>query len=271
MGLIDLPSSRDFIESVDWVIPADQRGFSSQTSEPYYSTRDWAIGSQHTNVPVDYHAAEDAEDGGDPFTTQVQTLMKNNPISFPYAGPVDGKTSGKWYDHLRNVLIQFGWALKKKFPDKTIPTMVTGSGISQGGFMAAMSMLNMEPEEKQSEDDKITENEVQTAEKDIIKSFQSFFSKSQPIIGQLYSGEIDGEMSFELMAAAKAAESAIANTINDEAANGALINVGSKKFNTSVSDLQTALDLIQKHHGQDRVAFLDSKGRILAFSAIINQ
>jgi hypothetical protein len=262
----DIPSSRDFIESVDWVIPSDQRGFSSQTAEPYYATTDWAIGSQHSNVPIDYHAAED---GTDPFIAQVQTAMKSNPISFPYAGPIDGKKTGKWYTHLRNVLIQFGWALKKKFPNKTIPTIVSGGNINHSGFASAMAMLNMKPEEKDSEEE-TTDEEIKSGS-DVIKSFQSFFASGHPLLGKSYSGEMDGEMSPELISAAKSAESVIAKAIKNKAAHGALVNAGAKGFNTSVSDLKSALNLIQKHQGKQNTAHLSAKDRILALSAIINE
>lgn len=260
MGLIDLPSSTDFIESVDWVIPSDHRDFSR-------STTDWAIGSQDSNLPImDGGFADD----GDAFTKQVQSIMKNPSALglsfFAYAGPIDGKKSGKWYNHLKNVLTQFGWALQKKFPGQKIPIMITGSGISQGGFNAAMALLSGKSPIKTEEDSK-----GKIPAKDAIKSFQLFFSKAQPVIGKLYSGTSDGEMNEELAAAAQIAESAIAKAINDKTVNGKLFNVGSKTFNTSVYDLSEALNLIQRHQNKENIAFFDSKNRILALSAIINQ
>lgn len=208
-----------------------------------------------------------AADDGDPFIKQVQSIMKNPSALglsfFAYAGPVDGKKSGKWFSHLKNVLIQFGWALQKKFPGQKIPTMVSGSGINQGGFNAAMALLNAKPE--------IKEDIKKLPEKDVVKSFQSFFSQAQPVIGKLYSGKSDGEMNDELVSAAQIAESVIAKAINNKSVNGSLFNVGSKTFNTSVSDLKGALSLIQKHQSKESISFFDSKSRILALSAIINK
>lgn len=257
MGLIDLPSSRDFIESVDWVIPSDKRDFTR-------STTDWAIASQDSTVPTDYSFADDS----DPFISQVQMTMKHNPISFPYAGPIDGKKSGKWYDHLCNVLIQFGWALKKKFPNKSIPTIVSGNSISQSGFAAAMNLLapnsqNIDKTTSDTQDPQDSSNDSET-----IKSFQSFFSKSEPVISKLYNGPIDGKINEELIRAVQATEAAISAAINNKTVSGTILNVTTKKFNTTTSDVEAALTLIQQHKGQ-KAAFLNSKSRFLVLSSII--
>jgi len=253
MGPVDSPAVKDFIESVNWVIPSDKRDFSR-------STADWAV-----TFPRDSNIAED----GDPFVKQVQQTMKS-PGSlglsfFAYAGPVDGKKSGKWYTHLLNVLIQFGWALQKKFPGEKVPTIVSGGGINQGGYQAAVAMaLGKKPPKKE-------EKEKGKKDDATVKSFQSFFSKSQPVIGKLYAGKVDGKMNPELAVAALAAESAIAKAIDDKTVHGSLFNSESKTFNTTVDDLRGALSLIQKNKGGDKVAFIDSKSRILILSAMINE
>ena len=250
MGLIDLPSSREFIESVDWVIPSDKRDFTR-------STPDYTM-----TFPRELQFAED----GDPFIRQVQIAMKNNPISFPYAGPIDGKKSGKWYDHLRNVLIQLGWKLAEKFGKKV--SIIRGGEISPEGFAEAMALLKEKPKEDKDEEDK-DEDATQNNQKEVIKSFQSFFSKFNPVIGKLYSGSIDGKINDELISAAKATESAIASAIKNNNVYGALFNSKNKTFNTTVIDLKQALELIEKHN--KKLSFLDTKGRKLAFYAILNR
>ena len=253
MGPIDSPAVTDFIESVDWVIPSDHRDFSR-------STPDWAI-----SFPRDSGLTDD---GQDPFIVQVQTAMKNNPISFPYAGPIDGKKSGTWYKHLKNVLIQFGWALEKKFPGKKIPTIVQGNKINPGALTEALLLLNPKNKEDKDKDKDKDEKEKDVIESDSVKSFQDFLSKSQPVIGQLYTGPVDGIINDKLVDAAKAVETAIANATGDDSVAGKLYSGGA--FNTTIYDLENALNLIQEHRGKEKTSFLDTKGRILAFSSILN-
>jgi len=248
MGPIDSPAVHD-PGPVDWVIPSDKRDFSR-------STPDWAI-----TFPRDTNIADDM----DPFIKQVQQMMKN-PAGlglkfFAYAGPIDGLTTGKWYSHLLNVLIQFGWALKKKFPNKSIPTIVSGGKLNRGAFQNAVSIaLKKEtPKEK---------TEEVTKENSSIKAFQLFFSKDQPVIGKLYSGDVDGKMNDELAAAAQAAESAIGKAIESKSVHGVLFS--DNKFNTSVDDLKGALLLVKNHIGNKKISFLDSKSRILILSSFIN-
>ena len=242
-GLIDLPSSREFSTSIINSFPPGAQGNHVTRSE--------------SNIPMTFPRDSNlAIDSGDPFITQVQIAMKNNPISFPYTGPIDGKMS----QQLRDVITQFGWALKKKFPNQTIPVMVSGTGISQSGFIAAMNMLS-KPAESVKEDapvDKIPSN-------DLIKSFQSFFSKSHFGLPVVYSGPIDGKMSAPLMAAAMTVEAVISAAIKTPVSG--VIMTG-QKLNTTPNDVEEALSIIQKHK---LATNLNSKGRILALSAIINK
>lgn len=253
MGLIDLPSSRDFIESVDWVIPSDKRDFTR-------STPDWAV-----TFPRDSNLADT---GSDPFIMQVQQTMKNNPISFPYVGPVDGKKSGKSYDHLRNVLIQFGWALEKKFPGQLGAPLVSGGKISQKAFIKAMSLLSggLKPKDEEDESEELDEEQEEAVKSNAVALFQEFFSSAQPLIGTLYSGPQDGEINENLISAAKATESAIAAAIDDNKANGMIWSDSSNSFNTSPDDVKSALQLIFKHKKEAT----NHNTRMMSFAAILS-
>jgi hypothetical protein len=242
-GPIDLPSSRESSGILNSLPPGVQ-GNHVTRSEPELSM----TFPRDSNLVVD---------GGDPFITQVQTAMKNNPISFPYTGKIDGKMS----QQLRDVITQFGWALKKKFPNKTIPAMVSGTGISQSGFMSAMNLLA-------GKDDTTTTKDVpveKIAPNDLVKAFQSFFSKSHSGLPALYSGPIDGNMSKALMAAAMVAETVISSAIKTPVSGTIIQN---NKFNTTPNDVEEALSIIQKHK---LATNLNAKGRILALSAIFNK
>lgn len=269
-GLVGLPSSRDYSPAmnaaVSGVIPTDSRNL-------IRSNTTWAITDQDpkywtSSESKDTNFTDDSSFDGDPFIRQVQQIMANNPISFPYFGSQDGKMS----DHLRNVLIQFGWALKKKFPNKEFKPIISGNSINRESLTEAFKALNiaLKPSIKEQVKDKDDKERIDRSEEEIIKSFQLFFSKSQPIIGQLYNGEIDGEINSQLITAAQATEVAIANAIGNKEVFGALWNSGVKRFNTSTSDLETALNLIQKQKGKENIAFLDEKGRKLALSILSN-
>lgn len=81
----------------------------------------------------------------------------------------------------------------------------------------------------------------------LIKSFQMFFSKAQPIIGKLYSGPIDGIVNPDLTKAAKNTESIISKKINNTEIIGSLWNDNKKTFNTTTNDLSSALQIISQH------------------------
>lgn len=110
--------------------------------------------------------------------------------------------------------------------------------------------------------------ELKTPEDNLIKSFQSFLGASHPIIGKLYNGPIDGKMSPELQAAAKAAEAKIASAIGDTGVNGMILS--GSKFVTNPADVKSAIDAIVAHTGK-KSSFLPREERILAFSSIIFQ
>lgn len=70
-------------------------------------------------------------------------------------------------------------------------------------------------------------------------AYQSFFSKSHPIIGKLYSGPKDGKMNAELKAAVNAAEAKIGSEIGS--------SVSGMILATNPADVQGALAAIVKH------------------------
>lgn len=251
MGLIDLPSSRDFIESVDWVIPSDHRNFSR-------STPDWAV-----TFPRDSSLADDKKDKTDQFVKNVQQLMRTKPLGVSYSGPVDGKLN----DALLTSLRQFEIKLQLKTGKPVMGAIVYGKSINQSGLAKAMKILREHLGLSKQEDG--NKNAIPQASAQIVKSFQSFFSATQPLIGALYSGPADGKVNPQLIAAAKTAENAIASAIGNKSIHGALWSDKSKTFNTSPSDLKGALQLIVKHKSNKKASKLNADGRIVHFSSIL--
>jgi hypothetical protein len=80
----------------------------------------------------------------------------------------------------------------------------------------------------------------------LIKEFQGFLSKAQPIIGTPYHGPIDGLPSESLTAAARQVEQQLSKAVGKSAA-GLLWNDATKTFNTSTGDLAEALKLLVTH------------------------
>ncbi len=78
---------------------------------------------------------------------------------------------------------------------------------------------------------------------DVIKQFQTFLSKSQPIIGTVYTGPIDGLPNDALAAASTQVEQYLSKAVGKSAA-GLLWNNSTKNFNTSTNDLAEALKLL---------------------------
>jgi deoxyxylulose-5-phosphate synthase len=255
MGLIDLPSSREFIESVDWVIPSDKRNFSR-------STPDWAV-----TFPKDSSLADDKKEKADKaanqFAKNVQQLMRTGPLGARYSGPVDGKVNPALLASLR----KFESALQFQTGESVIGSIVFANNvISQSGIQNAMKILR---KHLGIGTKKKTDKPAAEASSQIIKSFQSFFSATQPLIGSLYSGPADGKVNPQLIAAAKQAENAIASAIGNKSAHGALWSDKSKTFNTSPSDLKGALQLIVKHKSNKKASKLNAEGRIVHFSSIL--
>lgn len=133
-------------------------------------------------------------------------------------------------------------------------------------FIPALRQEPKQEEEKKPEKDEETKTDTEQPPNQLVTSFQSFFSKSHPIIGKLYSGPKDGKMNPELQTAAKAAEDKIASAIGDSGVKG-MIWSGSG-FATSPADVMGAINAIAKHTGK-KSSFLTREERIEAFSSII--
>jgi hypothetical protein len=71
-----------------------------------------------------------------------------------------------------------------------------------------------------------------------LKKWESFLSQQLPVVGKLYQGD--------LATAGKRLETAIAKSIG-KPMNGVIWNDTTHNFNTTVEDVQKALELIQAH------------------------
>lgn len=248
MGLLDQPALTDTDTAIQKSvnIPATSRSYSVPDSYP----------KEHltqSTTPLDLQGAEDSSNE---FIKQVQTVMKGNPISPSYPGPIDGKISRKLLD----VLLNFSWALQRK-SNKSV-SIVSGSLISESGWSSAMKILDefLNP----------TKKEELLDQDSLVKSFQVFFSKSHALFGPLYSGPQDGIMSDELVAAGMAAEKIIAKLIDNQGVRGMIINVAKKKLTTTTEDVASAMKMIENYKGK-KVASFGRKERMLVFSSLINK
>jgi hypothetical protein len=202
-----------------------------------------------------------AEDTGQEWVKQVQKVMKGNPISPPYPGPIDGKISRKLLD----VLLNFSWTLKRRTGKQF--NIVSGNSINQGELAKALAALKEHlqpkaPKEEEKEDEVVEEDKSD----DTVLAFQKFFSTAHPVIGVLYSGPQDGKVNNDLIAAAKRAENRISSAVGQRGAQGMIW--GGKGFATSPGDISSALGLIAKHK---KVASFTSEERIRIFSSMLGQ
>jgi len=246
-GMVGQPSLSELSETIRFVVPSEDRDFERPRDSYYAQT------SPDTAM---------AEDNGQEWVKQVQQVMKNNPISPPFPGPIDGKISRKLLD----VLLNFSWTLKRKTGKQF--NIVSGSSINQGELAKALGALKeyLQPKKVEQKEDKEDENVEEDKSDKTVLAFQKFFSTAHPIIGQLYNGPKDGQINDELIAAAKSAEIKISNAVGEQGAQGLIW--GGKGFSTSPGDVSTALSLISKHK---KVAFLTSKERIRIFSSMLSQ
>ena len=226
-GMVGQPSLSELSETIRFVVPSEDRDF-ERPRESYYA-----------QTPPDTAMAEDSEQE---WVKQVQQVMKNNPISPPYPGPIDGKINRKLLD----VLLNFSWTLKRKTGKQF--NIVSGHSINQGELAKALKALKeyLQPKqvEKKKEDQEDEKVEEDKSDKTVL-AFQKFFSSAHPIIGQLYSGPKDGKINDELIAAAKNAEIKISNAVGEQVAQGLIW--GGNGFSTYPEDVETAISLIRKH------------------------
>lgn len=99
--------------------------------------------------------------------------------------------------------------------------------------------------------DKITDLKQElssdTKPDDSIRQFQQYLSKSNPVIGTVYSGPIDGIVNKELISAAKKVESYISSSLGNNDVYGMLWNDSKNTFNTTVGDLSESLSLLSNN------------------------
>ena len=241
-GIVGQPSVSELSETIRFVVPSEDRDF-SRPRDSYYA-----------QTPPDTAMADD--EGGQEWVKQVQKIMKGNPISPPYPGPVDGKINRKLLD----VLLNFSWTLKRKTGKQF--NIVSGNSINQGELAKAMAALKEHLHPKKKEDEVVEEDKTD----ETVLAFQKFFSTSQPVIGTLYNGPQDGKLNNELIAAAQTAETKISNAVGKPGAQGMIWGGGG--FVTSTGDVSAALSLITKHK---KIAFLTSEERIRIFSGMLGQ
>lgn len=236
-GMVGQPSISELSESIRFVVPSENRDF-SRPRDSYYA-----------QTPPDRAMAEDS---GKDWVKQVQRVMKNNPISPPYPGAIDGKISRKLLD----VLLNFSWTLKRKTGKQF--NIVSGNDINQDELARALVTLKelIHPKNEKIED---------RSDKTIL-AFQKFFGTAHPVIGVLYDGPQDGKINNELIDAAKSAEIKISNAIGQQGAQGMIW--GGNGFATFPEDISSAIEIIVKHK---KATFFTSEERIRIFSNILSK
>lgn len=217
-GVINQPAISELSENMKFVVPSEDRDF-SRPREPFFAH----------SLPADTAMVDDISDEN---VKQVQLAMKNNPISPPYPGPIDGKISRKLLD----VLLNFSWTLKRK-TNKSF-NIVQGNSINYSEFSNALKTL------KQHLSGKEIKEQEEKPKEDLVLAFQKFFNNSHPIIGTLYNGPQDGVLNDDLINAAQKAEGFISISLNNANVKGMIW--GGKSFSTTPDDVASALDLLSK-------------------------
>lgn len=238
-GLLDLPASRDFPKGLQQVIPAEDKDFHRPL--PNYQSNDINLADS------------------DSFILQVQQFLKSSPLGVSYSETPDGILSSTLLDSLRNFQEKLNQKTGKNF------NLISGNSIKHSGFLEALRAyrdVRHLKEEKPKEDNKkqlkseekpeekgLIEKEIEEIDSkssEEIKHFQQFFSTSQPLIGVVYRGPVDGEANSELIQATKSVENTISKAIN-KPVSGMLWSDNKKSFLTSPQDLEQALKLIVKN------------------------
>lgn len=216
-GIVNQPSLTDHSRATQVVVPSEDRDFSRPRNNF------WA-----QEMSPDMSAADDSSRD---WVRDIQKMMKNNPISPPYLGPIDGKINRKLLD----VLLNFSWTLGRK-TGKTYD-IVQGNSINQSELSKALQDLKafLAPSESKEEIEE---------KKPRVTAFQEFFGTKQPMIGTLYHGPHDGKMNPQLIEAAQTAEAQIAQAIDNERVHGMILSGG--KFVTTPDDVAGALELIKE-------------------------
>ncbi len=192
-------------------IPSENRNF-SLPGEPYFGS----------GVPLDVSNADDSN-----IINQVQVFLKSSPLGVSYSGPIDGKINSVFLD----AVSKFEAAVQAKFPnEKIIGTIRSGNSVSSSGFAKSISLLKNEK--------KLTTKEEKPEDKsqNRIAEFQKYFGLNPT-----------GIADEKLANAAKATESMLAKDLEDPTIKGLLWNDSTRSFNTTVGDLQSALNLASSY------------------------
>lgn len=220
---LDLPTFYESPSATQQTVMSDSRDFTVTDRNPYTST-----------APSDLMYADDTVYK---FISQVQQFMRSNPFGASYHGALNGILN----EELIHCVRQFEIGLKQKFPNA--PKIVSGHSISPSAFGEALKLLKT-PELKEEPKQEVKEDKLDPLPE--IKAFQSFLNQSQPVIGQVYQGPIDGKVNPELISAAQKVEKLIGQAVKNPNSSGLLWNAAKQTFNTSVADLKQALSLIDK-------------------------
>lgn len=145
-------------------------------------------------------------------------------FGIPYTGPKDGK--------MNQSLMEAMMALENKY--KAYGQIFTGSDIKMSVDEAKNKFLSADKSKE-----KIPQETPKKVQQDsFLKKWESFLSQQLPVVGKLYQGD--------LATAGKRLETAIAKSIG-KPMNGVIWNDTTHNFNTTVEDIQKALELIQAH------------------------
>lgn len=253
MGLLDQPTLTELSETIRFVIPTEDRDFSTVGNRP----RDSYMAQ---SLPGDMGMADDEKETINPFLKTVQKFMKTKPLGASYSGATDGIMNSE----LRSALFEFESKLEQKTNQSVIGTIVMMNSVSQSGMTKAIELLRGSSEESKAENTESGNNSV--------KTFQEFFSVAHPVIGTLYSGPKDGNMNDELISAMQSAESKITAHLSEITPGSNVSAAGQiwtgKSFKTTTDDISEALNIMQNHK---KTAILHSTDRNFVFSSILSK
>jgi len=271
MSLIDLPTSREYPNAFQQVVPSEDRDFTR-------SNRGWAAPyPQDANLADDKSLEEklleeeEEESSYIKWIKSIQKAMKTSPFSPKYTGEVDGKKTNALvlsvigFQNGVNNLTGNSFKIVNGNIIKTIP-------LAKAFKALAKYQKNHPPQKKETEKEEETNADLEPSQSPaLVKSYQNFLSKTLPLVGKTYSGPADGQINDNLIAAAKQVEGTIASFINNKSINGMIWSDGSKTFNTSPSDVKEALNLIVEHKNRQKTSNDSSENRILTFSKLLLQ
>ncbi len=233
----DFATSWDNPPSFQGSISSENRDFTRPRESFYSSTVPSDLNSATDTDPLGNYALmlePEVKSKPDPFVSQLQAFLKNSPLGVSYSGPIDGLVSPALISAVTN--------LQNIINNKTGKSIniISGSTVNPGAFAEALvSFAQLSASQT-----------PQTT--GVVKSFQSFFSQNNPVIGKLYSGPIDGNVNPQLIAAAQKAETLISSAINNKKVIGTIWNNGSKTFNTTIDDVSNAIKLILKSQNKPK-------------------